>query len=119
MIMETQNTNGKKTLRERLKQEVEGYSEEKKRKIVIRLLLGFAILFMLQCAIHYGRYFYEKKENAVKIESSQEDTVEEKILRHSEQKQMPNEDMLKNLEQMKRDIAKDKERYEKKMEKYQ
>ena len=94
-------------IKEAVKKELLGYSEQRKRKYIICLMIAFFVLIVLNFNITYLKLF--KTKEIVNTQKTQAIKGLDKL----ENKPVSHQEMIHNLQQMKNDIKKQRKSYEK------
>jgi cell division protein FtsL len=90
-----------------IKKELDGYSLQKTRKLIIGFMIAFFVLIVMNFCINYLKLFRVKKDvqrQEIQI-LPKTDLLDEKPVNHQE--------MMRGLQQMKTDIKKQRKSYEK------
>lgn len=94
-------------IKEAVKKEIDGYCEQKKRKLIIRFMLAFAFLIAMNFSINCLKLFRTKKDV---LKQEAEITKKTDLLTDKPQ---THKAMMNKLHQMKTDIQTQRKSYEK------
>jgi hypothetical protein len=87
-------------IKQAVQKEVSGYSETKKRKLIVLLMVAFFMLIVLNSCIAYQKIFRPKES----VSNWEVQAIER--LNLSDEKEITHQEMMENLNQMKNDIQK-------------
>jgi len=93
-------------LKQAVGEEVSRYNEAKKRKLILRFMIAFAVLIIMNLFVSYLKMFYSE-ETAIKQKNQAAKEFELPI-----EKQVSHQQMIENLNQMKNDIQKQRKNHE-------